>query len=286
MNAFDFVAPIFVPGNRPDRFDKAAASGADAIIIDLEDAVPPGEKVSARKALGVKFTDLPVLVRINGVGTEWHLDDLAVVQDIPIDAVIVPKAELLPLSKLVGAAPLSNLFVALIETARGLADARSIAALPSVKRLMFGSIDFSADVGCSHTREALLAARAELVLASRLAGKVAPIEGVTTKIDDAALVLDDSRYARELGFGGKLCIHPKQVPHVYSGFQPDVAELVWARKVLASGQGATTVDGMMVDEPVRIRARSILARSSDKGDHSEAIRGRLGVPTGLSGELP
>ncbi|WP_265516922.1 HpcH/HpaI aldolase/citrate lyase family protein [Nitratireductor luteus] len=265
--SLDFVAPLFVPGNRPERFKKAAASGADAIIIDLEDAVPAEAKVAARSALHADFTNLPVLVRIDGIGTEWHADDLAAVGHVPFAGIVVPKAQLAPgLEGICALAERRHVpVVALIETARGLADARAIAKLPAVERLIFGSIDFCADIACANTQDALLSARFELVLASRLAGKCAPVDGVTTAIDDATLVIDDSRHARSLGFGGKLCIHPKQVQHVLTGFSPDASEIAWARKVLASGDGATAVDGLMVDEPVRCRARSILRRCGQIG---------------------
>jgi len=256
----DFLVPLFVPGNRPERFDKAAASGADAIIIDLEDAVAANTKDEARAALRGGFTSLPVLVRVNGIGTSWHKADMAALARQTFAAVVMPKAEAGPaFEALCAAAPMP--VVALIETARGLADARRIAATENVARLAFGSIDFCADLGCAHTREALLAARGELVLASRLAGLVAPIDGVTTAIDDTALIAGDARHACDLGFTGKLCIHPRQIEAIRAGFAADEAEIAWANKVLASGDGAAAVDGMMVDEPVRIRARSILKRA-------------------------
>ncbi len=263
----DFVAPLFVPGNRPERFKNAGACGADAVIIDLEDAVPADAKDIARAGLRADFTELPVLVRVNGVGTSWCAADLAVVWRMPFAGVIIPKAELAPGFKDIcrSAVRSRRAVVALVETACGLTDARTIASLSGVERLAFGSIDFCADVGCAHSREALLSARTELVLASRLAGKLAPIDGVTTAIGDATLVTEDARHARELGFGGKFCIHPKQVEHVLEGFRPGVTEIAWARKVLASGDGASTVDGAMVDEPVRMRARAILRRSDAEG---------------------
>ena len=251
---------LFVPGNRPERFEKAAASGADAIIIDLEDAVPPDAKEAARSALRADFTSQPVFVRINGSGTPWHREDLAAVEQRPFAGIVIPKAELGP--ELEDACAFvkrsDNAIIALIETARGLANAREIAALPGLSRLAFGSVDYCADLGCAHTRDALLAARSELVLASRLAGKPAPIDGVTTTIDDVKMLTDDARYSRDLGFAGKLCIHPKQIGPVLNGFRPEPDEIAWARKVLASGDGAAAVDGSMVDEPVRIRARAIL----------------------------
>jgi citrate lyase subunit beta/citryl-CoA lyase len=212
-------------------------------------------------ALRADFTSLPVLVRVNGSGTAWHSDDLAAASQLPLAAIIVPKAELDGDLELVGSGSVAFApILALIETTRGLSQARQIAVLECVERLAFGSVDFCADLGCAHTRDALLAARSELVLASKLAGKFQPIDGVTTVIEDRALIRDDARHARDLGFGGKLCIHPRQVEAARAGFHPDATEIAWARKIVASGDGATAVNGAMVDEAVRIRARSILAK--------------------------
>lgn len=254
-----FTVPLFVPANRPERFAKAADAGADAVILDLEDAVAADAKDAARAALRADFATVPVLVRVNGLGTPWHAADMAALAGRAFAAVMVPKAEVgEAFAALCAAAPVP--VIALIETARGLADARRIAQTAHVARLAFGSIDFCADLGCAHGRDALLAARGELVLASRLAGLAPPIDGVTTAIDDREAIVDDARHARDLGFGGKLAIHPRQVAPIRDGFAPDEAEIAWARKVLASGDGAAAVDGTMVDEPVRIRARALLGR--------------------------
>lgn len=130
-------------------------------------------------------------------------------------------------------------------------------------RLAFGSVDFCADLGAAHLREILLPARCELVLASRLAGIAAPINGVTLRLDDPTASFDDAAHARALGMTGKLCIHPKQIAAVKRAFAPSETEVAWARRVLASGEAVASVDGAMVDEPVRIRARAILGHLSD-----------------------
>jgi citrate lyase subunit beta/citryl-CoA lyase len=255
---FNVIAPLFVPGDRPERFAKAAASAADAVIIDLEDAVAPARKQAARQALVTDFTDKPVFVRINGPDTPWHEEDVRALEQLSIAGIIFPKAEnITELSRLAGA----HGIIALIETVAGLAEARAIARSGQVRRLAFGSVDFAADLGCDHDREALAAARAEILLASRLASLPAPLDGVTTRLDDLSVSRDDARYARRLGFGGKLCIHPAQVPVVLDGFRPSEEEVAWARQVLETDAGATSVDGAMVDEPVRVRARSILSRT-------------------------
>lgn len=253
------LTPLFVPANRPDRFAKAATSGADAVILDLEDAVAPADKDMARASLEAGFTDLPVIVRINAKGTPWHQADLAALHATGFAGVMLPKAECPEaVAEVVAALPDLPL-VALIETAAGLAQARAIAAVPGVARLAFGSVDFCADLGTAHLREVLLPARFELVLASRLAGLSAPIDGVTVQLDDPEVSAADAAHARDLGMGGKLCIHPRQIAAIRGAFAPSQEDLDWARRVLASGEGAVSVDGAMVDEPVRQRARRLLA---------------------------
>jgi citrate lyase subunit beta / citryl-CoA lyase len=257
----DIRTPIFVPAARPERFAKAAGSGADAVILDLEDAVAVTDKDAARDALQTDFTDLPVIVRINAAGTPWHKPDIAAAHAIGADAVMLPKSEYLAEVSAVVSALRGIPVIALIETAKGLANARAIAALDGVVRLAFGSVDYCADLGCHHLRDVLLPARSELVLASRLAGIAAPIDGVTTQLDDPSISFDDALHARQMGMTGKLCIHPKQIAQVRRAFAPSFVEIAWARRALDSGDGAVSVDGAMVDEPVRMRARAILAAS-------------------------
>jgi len=248
---------LFVPGDRPERFAKAAAS-AEAVIVDLEDAVPAGAKAKARDALAALPAGAVIYVRINAAGTELHAADLAAVKGLAIAGVMLPKAESAAAVEAVSAAT-GHKIIALIESAAGIAAARFIAASPATARLAFGSIDYCADLGAAHTREALLTARCELVLASRLAGLPAPLDGVTTAIDDEAQVEDDARHASSLGMHGKLCIHPRQVAAARRGFTPSAEETAWARRILAAGSdGAVSMDNRMVDAPVRARARRIL----------------------------
>lgn len=257
-------APLFVPADRPERFEKAARSGADAVILDLEDAVAADAKEAARAALRRDFTDLPVIVRINAAGTGGHEADLAAVAALRPAAVMLPKAEDAGLVEAL-AARLSCPVIALIESARGLAQARQIAAARGVARLAFGSVDFCVDLGCAHRPDVLAPARFELVLASRLAGRAAPFDGVTVRLDDISETADDAEQARDMGMGGKLCIHPKQIAAVQRAFAPGAAEIDWARRVLAAGDGVIQLDGAMVDEPVRIKARAVLQRMAELG---------------------
>ncbi|WP_422377126.1 HpcH/HpaI aldolase/citrate lyase family protein [Roseibium sp.] len=252
--------PLFVPANRPNRFAKAAASKADAVIIDLEDAVPASEKDSARANLTRTFTDKPVIVRVNAAQTPFYAADIDTLKSLEIDAVMLPKAEdPADIDKLWTSLGRRVPVIALIESARGLANARKIAAHEGVVRLAFGSIDYCADLGCAHRREVLLPVRSELVLASKLTGIAAPIDGVTADLTDPTIAHEDAAHARDLGMTGKLCIHPRQVADIRRALAPGVSEIAWARRVVSAGDGAVVVDGAMVDEPVRIRARAILA---------------------------
>lgn len=261
-----FTLPLFVPGDRPERLAKAAAAGPDAIIVDLEDAVAPENKVAAREGLAGALADanlgaLPVLLRVNSIDVEWAEDDLATASKLPLAGIILPKAQ--TADDILAASEASGLpVIALVESAWGLRNIFEIAEVAD--RIAFGSIDFAADLNIGHTREALLFARNQIVLASRCSEKPAPIDGVTTDIKDAALIASDSRYAMALGFGGKLLIHPAQIAPAREGFMPTQSEIDWAGRVLeaaASGAAAIKVDGAMVDAPVIIKARQIYLRA-------------------------
>lgn len=256
---------LFVPGNRADRVDKALAAGADRVIVDLEDAVAPGDKIAARHALAawLASTTARIAVRVNAADTAWFADDLALLDAPSVAVVVLPKAEDPAVVARVAARRPGLAVVPLIESAAGFAHVRAIAAAAGVERLAFGHLDFQVDLGMRDADESdFLPHRCEIVLASRLANIAAPLDGVTVAIDDAARLAADVARARRLGFGGKLCIHPKQVAAVREGFAPSAAEVAWAQRVLeadvrASG-AAVAVDGKMVDKPVILRARAIL----------------------------
>jgi citrate lyase subunit beta/citryl-CoA lyase len=257
---------LFVPGDRPDRFAKALASGADFVIVDLEDAVGPTAKDTARAALVAWLAEpgAPVAVRINDAASAAFAADLAVLAQARVAAVLLPKAERAEdLARLRAAAPQAAL-LPMIETARGIDRLREIAAAPGVQRLAFGSIDLQLDLGIEGEDE-LLVFRSQIVLASRLAALEAPVDGVSTSLDDADAIGADTRRARRLGFGAKLCIHPRQVAAVHAAFAPSTDELAWAERVVAASEtaqgGAAQVDGKMVDKPVLTRARTLLGRS-------------------------
>lgn len=258
--------PLFVPASRPERFAKAAASGADAIILDLEDAVAPADKDAARANVDATFTELPVILRVNAVGTEWFEQDMAAARGKGFAAIMLPKSESLDDFERAAELLPDTPIIALVETALGLANCQDIAGAKVVTRLAFGSVDFCADIGCAHLRDVLLPARTALVIASRVAGIAPPIDGVTVQIKDPKAARSDAAHAKALGMNGKLCIHPSQIPEVGTAFRPDDAELAWAKRVLASGDGAVAIDGQMVDAPVRARAQSIVS-AAERNPH-------------------
>ena len=253
---------LFVPGDRPERYAKALAAGADAVIIDLEDAVAPSAKEAARDALRAWLTpEQAVLVRVNSADTAWFAEDLALAGLPGVAGVVLPKAErpetIAGLMRQGAQAVLP-----LIESALGFHNALELARQPGVERLLFGSIDFSVDLGLTEGIEELQYFRSQLVLVSRLAGILPPVDGVTTTLDDIARITDDTRRARRNGFGGKLCIHPRQVAPVNAAFAPSAEEAAWAARVLQAVENtdgaAVALDGKMVDRPVILQAQAIV----------------------------
>ncbi len=256
---------LFVPGNRPDRFAKALAAGADVVIVDLEDAVPPPDKVAAREHVGRWLSpDHPVTVRVNAFGTEWFEADVGICRLLGVAGVMLPKAEHVRQLDAIRASlgePMPLLPI--VETALGLWHAEELARAPHVERLVFGALDFALDLQIEGD-EGLSAFRSQIVLVSRVAGIQPPIDVPTTTFTDLERVRSDAARARRTGFGGKLCIHPAQIAPVHEAFAPTPDEVAWARRVLeadaAASGAATVVDGEMVDRPVVARARAIVDR--------------------------
>ncbi|MGN8273657.1 HpcH/HpaI aldolase/citrate lyase family protein [Pseudomonas sp. SMN5] len=268
------ISYLFVPGNRPERFVKAVDAAPDAIILDLEDAVHPDSKAAARAAIWAWQESRPRVccqryIRLNSVGSRFFTQDMTWLADMRYPercvGVFLPKAEYSEalcevVERLLAWQPDLKI-VAIIETARGLHQVESIASIAGVSRLAFGSLDFSLDINCSQVPEAFLFARNRIVLASRTAGLPAPIDGVTPAISDLAVVRHDAHYARSLGFGAKLCIHPGQLTTVQRAFLPDAHQLAWADRVMqavAAGSHAVQVDGQMVDLPLIEHAQRLL----------------------------
>lgn len=263
---------LFVPATRPERFAKALASGADAVIIDLEDAVAPTDKEVARQMLAQAWPGFSaaegarVLVRVNASATAWHDADLTLLGQLGVTNVMLPKAESAAhLAHVTGALGPACVLLPLIESVAGLDAADALAHSPQVLRLAFGNLDFQADAGmaCGPDEPELTAVRLAVVLASRRAQLAAPVDGVTPGTQDTAQLERDVLRSRSGGFGAKLCIHPSQVALVNQAFTPSPSELDWARRVLAAsaaaGGGVISLDGRMVDAPVLRLAQRTLA---------------------------
>jgi citrate lyase subunit beta / citryl-CoA lyase len=259
---------LFVPGTRPDRFAKACAAGADAVVLDLEDSVAPGDKSKARSAVADWLSAArPVMVRVNTTDSEWFQDDVRLGGSPGILGVLVPKAErveeIRAVAEKFGA---DTPILPQIETARGFRNMFALAQTVPVRHLLFGSIDFQLDVGMMAEEDELLCFRSQIVLDSRLAGIEPPVDGVTTEIHAEEKVRADALRSRRLGFSGKMCIHPKQVPIVNECFAPTAEEEAWARRVVEASAGAPgaaiSVDGKMVDRPVLARAEVVLAKAA------------------------
>lgn len=262
---------LFVPGDRPERFAKALASAAHQVVIDLEDAVNPDAKIAAREGLASWLADTlsdgdrpRVLIRVNAFGTPWHEDDVRMLRATDVHNVMVAKAENAnELADVAARCGGKVTLVALIESVAGVVQMRSIASEKAVSRLAFGSFDYCVDAGVDGTDRELDYVRSQFVIESRYANLPAPVDGVTLSVDDGALIAEDVAMGRRFGFGGKLCIHPKQVDWVNRGFAPSEADRVWAEKVLAklaeNPKGAIAVDGKLVDKPIADRARRIVA---------------------------
>lgn len=256
---------LFVPGSRPDRFETALNGEADAVIVDLEDAVEAADKEAARMAVAQWISPShPVLVRINGRATPWFEQDAQLAGLKGVAGIVLPKAECpADIEAVVSIARNKVPVFPLIETACGMWSAMEIARAPGVRQLMFGTLDFIADMGMGNDTEALNPYRAQLALISRVAGLAPPIDGVTPDIHDLQSVAQEAMNGKRHGFGGKLCIHPRQVPVINRCYRPSEHELAWAAGVVEAvsraGAGAITLDGKMVDRPVLVRAQRLLA---------------------------
>ena len=253
---------LFVPGDRPERFAKAEASGADAIVIDLEDSVMPSSKAAARANCAAYLGRAgAAMVRINALGTPWAGEDLALCRLPGVAGVLLPKAgsgaELAELGRHL---PPGAHVLPLIETARGMLNVQEIGAAPGVQRLAFGTVDLSRELGVDAAAGILDVYRAQLVLVSSAAGLQAPVDGVTLELHDPDFERTCSEAWRN-GFGGKLCIHPSQVEAVNRRFAPGPEEIQWAREIVELAKthgGAFAHAGRMVDRPVIARAHRLL----------------------------
>lgn len=278
-----FRSMLFAPGDHERKVAKVFDAGADAVILDLEDAVADSQKAATRAlvrdALQRPRTCLGY-VRVNGFKTEFCHGDIDAVVGPGLDGVVLPMAEspdqiktvdwlLTQLERDRGLAPGAVDLIPLVETAVGHKALGALAeASPRVKRLAFGAGDYTLDLGMrwSLGETELAAARAAFVMESRAAGLEAPVDTVFIHLNEEAAFQASAETARDLGFQGKLCIHPKQIAPAHAVFTPSPAEVDYARKVIAAfeaaeaaGSASIQVEGYFVDYPIYEKARRTVA---------------------------
>jgi citrate lyase beta subunit len=269
---------LFAPGNDEHKLIRAAGSGADAVIADLEDAVPAAAKADARNSVARSLAaSAPVagaprsgplrLVRVNAADTPYFADDLALLEAARPDAAVLPKASAASAAQL---AATGLPILAIVETAAGVREAFEIARTERVFALLLGALDLSVELGLEFRPDGLELhyARSKLVVDSVAAGVRRPFDSVHVAVRDAEGLRAQAELGRSLGMAGKACIHPAQVEIVNQVFSPDAEQVEWARRVIAAaesaerrGVGAIALDGAMVDAPVLARARRIVTDS-------------------------
>lgn len=266
---------LFVPALDGRKWAKALAGEADAVILDLEDSVAPGEKARARASVAESVVERVnpgpmVFVRVNDLGTAWAAEDVAAVEASGADGLVLPKAD----GGSIAGLPAEGLPVmAIIETAEGLRTVDAVARHPRVRALLLGGADLANELGLEYRADGmeLLYARSHVVVASAAAGLGAPVDVVHLDVRAESALRQECRLGRSLGMGGKMCIHPGQVDAVNEEFSPSPAEVDQARAVVAAydaadaaGSGVTVLDGRMIDRPVVLRAQRTLARVASR----------------------
>ena len=253
---------LFAPGHNAKLLGRVFDAGADAVMLDLEDAVPPDAKDRARAMVAEVLAEHPAWVRINAPRTALAEADLAAVADRAY-GIRIPKTESVHDVTWVTARAPGKQIICAIETARGVLAAAEIAAVPGVRHLAMGGVDLARDLGATSGNLQTLYVRSHLVIASRAAGIEPPIDSVYAQLDDETGLREQAVFARSLGFFGKSAIHPRQLPVLHEVFTPTDQEAAWAREVLAAfdaaGGGAVQLpSGEFVDLPVADRARRLL----------------------------
>jgi citrate lyase subunit beta/citryl-CoA lyase len=253
---------LFAPGHNPKLLNKVFDAGADAVMLDLEDAVPPEAKGTARAMVAEVLTDHPAWVRVNAARTPWCEADLAATADRAY-GIRIPKVESAADVEWVTQRAPGKPIICAIESAKGVLAAQQIAAVPGVRFLAMGGVDLQRDLNTSGGNLQTLYARSHLVLASRAAGIEPPIDSVYPHLDDPAGLREQAEFAHSLGFFGKSAIHPRQLDTLHEVFTPTQTEIEWAHTVLtafdaAHGEALQLPTGEFVDLPVADRARRIL----------------------------
>jgi citrate lyase subunit beta / citryl-CoA lyase len=262
---------LFAPGHNAKLLNRVFHAGADAVMLDLEDAVPPEAKATARSMVAEALLDHPAWVRVNAAQTAWCEADLDAVADRAF-GIRIPKVESASDVEWVTARAPGKPIICAIETARGVLAAHQIAAAPGVRFLAMGGVDLQRDLNTSGGNLQTLYARSHLVLASRAAGIEPPIDSVYNHLDDIEGLRGQTQFARSLGFFGKSAIHPRQLDTMHEVFTPTISEIEWAKTVLtafnaARGEALRLPSGEFIDLPVADRARRLLQLATDRTAH-------------------
>lgn len=261
---------LFAPGNSERKLRRALEGEADAVIADLEDSVPPAQKGEARAIVTEMLASTPArclrFVRVNGARSGLLEADLAALAGMPLDGIVLPKADPSLAGRNIG-----RPVIAIVETAAGMAGVDEVAAAPGVHALLLGSVDLALELRLRARPDGaeLSFYRSRLVLSSAVAGIAAPLDGVHVDLRDAVGLAEQCNLARTFGMGGKACIHPAQVEIVNRVFSPTEAEREDAARIveayddaLADGSGAISLDGRMIDLPVVEHARRMLSNDA------------------------
>ena len=264
---------LFVPADKPERIEKAATLSADVVVIELEDGVSPENKEFARMEAGRKieqmdFGNKEVALRVNRISTLHGLEDMKAMAKWvkKPDLVLLPKVEsageVRIYDDLISQMKAELEFMVMIESSRGILNAaKIISASPRVSCLALGVADLSAELGSQMSWDAMFAHRASMVLACGLTG-IMPIDSPYLNIRDETGLLKECKKVREMGYTGKLCIHPSQLALVNGAFTPSTEEVARARRIIKAaetqGTGALVLDGKMVDIPVIKSAQRIV----------------------------
>jgi citrate lyase subunit beta / citryl-CoA lyase len=273
---------LFAPGNHPRRVEKALLLDADAVILDLEDACPIAQKKATRPVV-VAACQRPRkglgYIRVNASSTEFGFGDIVAVVQKGVDGIILPKLEsadeiraidwvIANLEKERGLPAGAFDVIPIIETAKGMANIRAITAAGTrVKRIAFGAGDFTLDMNIqwNRTETELLPYRSECVLASRAVDIEAPIDTVWVDLKDPEGFANSTQHIKSLGFQGKMCIHPDQVPIANEILSPSPLEVEWSLKVVEAfeaaekaGSASIQLEGKFIDYPIVYRARQVL----------------------------
>jgi citrate lyase subunit beta / citryl-CoA lyase len=275
MNSLE-KAYLFAPGNSEKKMLKALNIDTEAVIIDLEDAVVAKEKDKARQLVysvlnNLELEDIKtkIYVRINSIKTPWFFDDMNLINRLPqLDGIMVPKSE--DRTSITLAAELLNReieILPLIESARGVNNIEDVlCSHHSVRKVAFGSVDFALDLGVDWSEDGMerTYAMSKLVLASRSLGLEPPIDAVFPVIDKKDSFISDTKKGKQLGFYGKMVIHPKQIEWVNEVYTPNANQVEWCTKVInvyetPNNEGAIDMDGKLIDRPVYLLAKRLIA---------------------------